>query len=283
MRKAALFFIILPLTVLPLCAKVDIVWNFETEESDLKYFEKKLASRLSPLESEGETVEFLSWDAPLLTVSLFGDERKVPVSRDTADSAVNSLLFYNQHFLSDADVKLDWIYDRSFSTSSILKRGTVYEAISPSGKPVGLLVADKTGDDVTELNVIRSSSLVPGLELRKTSPWLFTASAGLVFSPSFRVSADISVRNISLIYPFRPVIRAKYAHDAVSDSAYLFSAGVGYHFPLSVLFGSRIPVLSDSMIGADCFITLGYAGTFVYGAGYEISFSWFLNSHFGLI
>ncbi len=281
MKKGALFLAMI-LAVLPLFAKVSTVWNFDAEESVLSAFEKKLVSRLSPLSGEDETAEFLSWEEPMLTLSLFGEERKVPIGENTIDEAVESLLYYNSHFTSDAPLTLDWIYDRSFSSSSELKKGSVYKALSPSGRTVGLLFADKNDGTITELSVIRSSSLVPGLELKKTSPWLFSLSMGTVFTPSVRLSFDIEVSNLSVIYPFRPVIKAKYARDAVNNAAFLFSAGIGYHFPLSVLFGPHVPILSDSLVGADCFMTLGSAGTFVYGGGYEISLTWLISDHFGL-
>ena len=282
MKRAALF-LLLTILALPLTAKVSVIRDFASEESLIGDFEKKLVSRLSPLTEEGETVTFLTWESPMLTLSLFGEEKKVPLSADTLDQAVNSLLCYNPHFLSDSEERLDWIYERSLSSASLLERGALYEALSPSGRPVGLLAADRVSEDVTQLNLIRGSSLVPGLELRKTSPWLFTISAGMVFTPSFRVSADAAVSNLSLLYPLRPELKIKLAKDAVGNTAYLFSLGVGYHFPLSVLFGRDVPVLSDSMLGADCFVTLGHAGTFVYGAGYEISLSYLMSGHFGFI
>lgn len=279
MIKKIILFIIVTVITFPLFAKTSVNWSFDEKNDELQEFERKLVKYLDNLGYE-EEVDFLSYSNSILTLSLFDKEYRAPITKGYVDEAIDSILLYNEAFDSKSDEKIDYFYQKTFSSTAPLKRGSLYYALNKDGKKQALMVVDKNNPASTLLGLY-SKKLVTGLELKKASPYVISIATGLIFSPKFILNGDITLKNQSLLYPFNPAIKLKVVSNAYNTTSYLGGVGVSTCLPLSTFYPRAISLLRNTSIVAEAFIYIGYNKKVVYSAGWDIYLSNMLNEHFG--
>lgn len=280
MIKRIVFFITISLLALPLFSKTSVVRSFDEKNDYLNEFERRLERNLDSLGYD-EEVNFLSFSSSILTLNLFEKEYRVPIIKGNIQSALDSILLYNNTFDSKADEKIDYFYQKTYSSTSKLKKGSLYYALNKDGKKQALFLVDKN-DPASTLIPIFSKQLVTGLELKETSSYVFQLSMGLIFSPKFILNGDVKIKNIALFYPINPTIKLKVVSNVNGVTSYLGGIGVSATLPLSTFYPRAISLIRNTLLSAEGYFYIGYNSNIVYAAGWELYLCNMLNEHLGI-
>lgn len=280
MIKRIVFFITISLLALPLFSKTSVVRTFDEKNDYLNEFERRLERNLDSLGYD-EEVNFLSFSSSILTLNLFEKEYRVPIIKGNIQSALDSILLYNNTFDSKADEKIDYFYQKTYSSTSKLKKGSLYYALNKDGKKQALFLVDKN-DPASTLIPIFSKQLVTGLELKETSSYVFQLSMGLIFSPKFILNGDVKIKNIALFYPINPTIKLKVVSNVNGVTSYLGGIGVSATLPLSTFYPRAISLIRNTLLSAEGYFYIGYNSNIVYAAGWELYLCNMLNEHLGI-
>lgn len=268
------------LLALPLFSKTSVVRSFDEKNDYLNEFERRLERNLDSLGYD-EEVNFLSFSSSILTLNLFEKEYRVPIIKGNIQSALDSILLYNNTFDSKADEKIDYFYQKTYSSTSKLKKGSLYYALNKDGKKQALFLVDKN-DPASTLIPIFSKQLVTGLELKETSSYVFQLSMGLIFSPKFILNGDVKIKNIALFYPINPTIKLKVVSNVNGVTSYLGGIGVSATLPLSTFYPRAISLIRNTLLSAEGYFYIGYNSNIVYAAGWELYLCNMLNEHLGI-
>ena len=280
MIKRIVFFITISLLALPLFSKTSVVRSFDEKNDYLNEFERRLERNLDSLGYD-EEVNFLSFSSSILTLNLFEKEYRVPIIKGNIQSALDSILLYNNTFDSKADEKIDYFYQKTYSSTSKLKKGSLYYALNKDGKKQALFLVDKN-DPASTLIPIFSKQLVTGLELKETSSYVFQLSMGLIFSPKFILNGDVKIKNIALFYPINPTIKLKVVSNVNGVTSYLGGIGVSATLPLSTFYPRAISLIRNTLLSSEGYFYIGYNSNIVYAAGWELYLCNMLNEHLGI-
>ena len=280
MIKKIIFFIIISIIALPLFSKTSVVRSFDEENDEINRFERKLVRYLNNLGYD-EKISFLSYSNSILTLNLFDKEYRVPIVKGKSQEALDSILLYNEHFDSNSEEKIDYFYEKTFSSKAELKRGSLYYALNKDGKKQALFLVDKTTPASTLLPLY-SKQLVTLLELKKTSPYVVNLSMGFIFYPKLIINGDIKIKNQTIFYPINPSLKFKVVSNANGITSYLGGLGLSAILPLSTFYPRSIALIRNTTLGADCYFYIGYNSKIVYAAGWELYLYNMLNEHFGL-
>ena len=280
MIKKIVFFIMISFLALPLFSKTSVVRSFDEKNDELNEFERRLERNLDSLGYD-EEVSFLSYSSSILTLNLFEKEYRVPIVKGKIQSALDSILLYNNTFDSNAEEKIDYFYQKTYSTSSRLKRGRLYYALNKDGKKQALFLVDKNTPAST-LIPLYSKQLVTGLELKETSSYVINLSMGLIFSPKFILNGDIKIKNLALFYPINPTLKFKVVSNVNGITSYLGGIGLSATLPLSTFYPRAISLIRNTSLTAEGYFFIGYNSNIVYAAGWELYLCNMLNEHLGI-
>ena len=192
----------------------------------------------------------------------FGTDRE-ELLRSFAYS-VHGILFYEEALYSDAQMKLDYVLDGSYSLLSEenMRKGTRLKAVDSLGSTRALFEIRDNFDGAMTLDPVYIDYPLPGMAIEDSGEWKMTGTiaSGFRFS-SPEVFVQFSLGRTDLIYPFVPLVSLAYRYGEGGSYVY---GGVGLeaYLNLSRVFPSvSFTLVEEGRIGGNVSVLLGGGST----------------------
>lgn len=200
-------------------------------------------------------------------------------------SQVEAFLTYPDFLPLRPGNRLDYIYDSSFSTYSLpdARAGQVYDLMSADGSTAvsRFIVSDAGQDGLVKLDPLHVGQAHAGLELKRKSAFVLTASFSQVFSPEYLFYLSFRVKNTALLYPFNPSLGFEWGQDGEGNDFCSALAGIEYTAYLGGLIDSSFTLIQEGRLFAGLDLVLSYAkGGFAWGASWRAGYTYALSRNF---